>query len=102
MELLTFNFFLLFFHTSKMTETRTPDYRLHFSCRISNKTDAITFTFYAEELFLSVKTQLLNQYNSNLNKNENGLETFILERIKRPYTALKRSLYKGKGAEIGN
>ena len=60
------------------------DFFLIFSCRTSNKTDAITFTFYAEELFLSVKTQLLNQYNSNLNKNENGLETFILERIKRP------------------
>jgi len=81
-----------------MTETRTPDYRLHFSCRTSNKTDAITFTLYAEELFLSVNTQLLNQYNFNLNKNENGLETFILERIKRPYTAIKLSLYKGKGA----
>ena len=85
-----------------MTETRTPDYRLHFSCRTSNKTDAITFIFYAEELFLSVKTQLLNQYKFNLNKHENGLKTFILERIKRPYTALKHSLYKGKGAEIGN
>ena len=65
-----------------MTDTReniTPDYGSHFSCKISNKTDAITFTFYVEELFLSVKTQLLNQYNFELNKNEYELETFILE-----------------------
>ena len=46
-----------------MTDTRkniTPDYGSHFSCKIANKNDAITFTFYVEELFLSVNTQLLN------------------------------------------
>ena len=61
-----------------MTDTReniTPDYGSHFSCKIVNK----TFILYVEELFLSVKTQLLNQYNFELNKNENELETFILE-----------------------
>ena len=48
MELLTLKLFLLFSLPllSKMTDTReniTPDYGSHFSCKIVNKTDAITF-----------------------------------------------------------
>jgi len=29
--------------------TDTPDYGSHFSCKLSNKPDAITFTFYVEK-----------------------------------------------------
>ena len=106
MELLRLKLFLLFSLTllSKMTDTReniTPDFGSHFSCKISNKTDAITFTFYVEELFLSVKSQLLNEYNFELNKNENRLETFILEQNQKTVITIysnKTLFVQGKGS----
>lgn len=45
------------------------DYSSLIARKVFNKTDAITFTFYTEELLLRVKTELLNQYNFEVNKN---------------------------------
>ena len=69
-----------------MTDTReniTPDFGSHFSCKISNKTDAITFTFYVEELFPSVKSHYWISIILNWTKMKIGLKRLSSNKIKR-------------------
>lgn len=75
-----------------------------YTCKHSTKADAITVTFHNSSLFRRVKNVLSSSYSFQLNKNENGIESFIFENNTKTVVTLYNNnttlFIQGKGCRL--